>query len=239
MSPSEPRSIRRLSVIVPTRNEAGNVRPLVERVAASLKGISHEIIFVDDSDDETPARICQLARAYRSVRLLHRERGRGLASAVALGFARARGRYVAVLDGDLQHPPELLPVLLQHAEEGGLDLVVASRYVRGGRADGLEGLHRRAVSWGSRWVAQLLVPAAGATTDPLSGYFLVRRAIVLGVELRPRGFKILLEVLARAQPRRVSDVPYQFQPRLAERSKASLVEGLSYLRHLIELAQVA
>src|SRR5215469_3400713 len=146
-----------VSIVVPTRNEADNIAPLVDRVAAALPGVDYELCFVDDSDDGTQDRIAALEREHSYVRAVLRngaERAGGLSTAVVTGLRLARGRFVCVMDADLQHPPELIPTLLQQAAAGA-DLVVASRYMRGGGNTGLDGFGRRAVSRGASFAAHL------------------------------------------------------------------------------------
>ena len=226
-----------LTVVVPTRNEASNVTALLERLGEALAGERAEVLFVDDSDDGTP----DLVRAHRgralSVGLLHRRPGRrvgGLGGAVAAGLRAATGEYVRVMDADLQHPPALVPRLLAHARASGADVVVASRYVDEGDV-GQFGALRRAVSRASTTFARALFPRRlKSVTDPMSGFFLVRRRHVDPAVLRPDGFKILLEILLR-QPGDTSEVPFSFSDRLSGESKACWREGLRYLRHLLRL----
>ncbi len=224
-----------LTVVVPTRNESGNVGPLLARLAAALAGVDHEVVVVDDSDDDTPAVLARMRTAV--VRVEHRRPGQragGLSTAVVAGLRLARGRHVCVMDADLQHPPEVVPELL-NAVRGGADLAVASRYVRGGSGLGLAGAWRRIVSRVAGRVARALFAEARASTDPLAGFFCCRRSLVEGRELRPVGFKILLELMVCSPPLAVVDVPLHFAPRLAGESKASLQQGRLYLRHLVSL----
>jgi glycosyltransferase involved in cell wall biosynthesis len=226
----------RLSLVVPTRNELENVAALAARVAVALSAVDYEILFVDDSDDETPALISRAAAADPSIRLLHRapeDRGGGLATAVVMGMRHARGEFIAILDGDLQHPPEVLPAMVAAAEDA--DIVVASRYISGGSSAGLGGWYRQAVSCGSRVAAAVLFHRVRACSDPMSGLFLIRRKVIEGVDLRPVGFKILLEILVRGHWTRLSEVPYTFGEREGGVSKASVQQGRDYLRHLRHL----
>jgi dolichol-phosphate mannosyltransferase len=228
-----------LSVVIPTRNEAANLPGLVERLSAALAGIQAELCFVDDSDDDTAAQLERLSSASGGAvhcRLRRgAERAGGLSTAVVAGLRMASGTYVCVMDADLQHPPELIPAMLT-AATGGAGLVVASRYVRGGSRGGLDGAGRRLVSRAATAVARGLFTEARRSTDPLSGFFLCRRALADGIEFRPVGFKILLELLVLL-PRevRVEDVPLRFMPREHGSSKASARQGLLYLRHLRSL----
>ena len=226
-----------VSVVVPTRNEAGNIGPLVDRVSAALHGVDFEICFVDDSDDGTQDLLTSLEHERSDVRALIRrgeERAGGLSTAVVTGLRQARGRYVCVMDADLQHPPELIPRLLEPAAAGA-DLVIASRYMRGGDTGGLSGWGRRAVSRVASLAAHLLFKEARLSTDPLSGFFLCRRALIDGIEFRPVGFKILLELLVCVPALRVVDVPVTQEARQHGASKAGLRQGLLYLGHLRSL----
>ncbi|BCY06880.1 glycosyltransferase [Actinoplanes sp. L3-i22] len=233
-----------VTVVVPTRNEAENVGPLVEQLRAALGTISAEIVFVDDSDDETPRVISQLQDQDPDlVRLLHRPAGQrtgGLGGAVAAGLDAARAEWVVVMDGDLQHPPGTVPELLAAGRVDRAEAVVASRYRVPGRVDGLSGGFRRGVSRATGTLAQMFFPRRlRAVTDPMSGFFAVRKDRVRTAELRPQGYKILLEVLVRSRIRRIAEVPYTFQPRHAGESKASFREGLRYLRQLAALRLAA
>jgi putative flippase GtrA len=228
-----------LSVVIPTRNEAGSIRPLLDALCPTLAGLSAEVVFVDDSNDETPS-VVEVAAATSPipVRLRHREPGErrdGLGGAVKLGFESAQGRFVAVMDCDLQHPPAVLREMLAMAERQQADLIVASRFA-GSRGVGEFGALRQAISRSFSTLAKLSFPKRlRQVSDPMSGFFLVRRERLPTEELRPHGFKILLEVLVRAAQLQVAEVPYTFGERCAGESKASPREGLRYLRHLARL----
>ena len=223
-----------IAVIVPTFNERGNPGPLVEQVTAALGGAPFRIVFADDSTDETTREIEDLASSNPFVSLNHSPSRRGLARAVAQALTGVADDLVVVMDGDLQHPPTTVPGLIA-ALESGADIAVASRYTPGGRELGLNGHWRRLVSRESSRLCRILLPAARRTSDPGSGFFAFRRAIVSGVVLEPIGFKILLEILVRGHARRVVDVPYTFDRRLRATSKASIFEGVRFLGHLARL----
>lgn len=234
-----------LSVIVPTRNEASNVEPLVSRLSSALANYGHdwEIIFVDDSDDSTPAVIEGLAagNGHRIV-LLHREGGErrgGLGGAVKDGFLKAAGRVFVVMDGDLQHPPEVVFSLVAPVLSGEADLVAGTRYGSAGNRDGLAGPVRHAVAVACRSLAHMLVPRSRALSDPMSGFFALDRSVLEGIELRPDGYKILLEVAARGNWHRARNVEYGFLKRLSGGSKAGVREGLVFLRHVWHLSRAA
>lgn len=228
-----------LSLIVPTRNEAANVRELLGRIDGAVGEIATEIIFVDDSDDGTPEVVSRVSQDYRSsVSLVHRppQERDGLGGAVTKGIGLAQGEWVCVMDADLQHPPELVSRLLATAERERCDIVVASRYVRGGSARGLGSPLRKGISVASAWLSRLLfVERLRSVTDPCAGFFLVRSDLVADVELKPVGFKILLEVLMRTPWRRLEEVPYEFEGRSGGESKATLAQGRAFLKHLLKL----
>lgn len=234
-----------LSIIVPTRNEADNIEPLIKRLDTALAepGYAWELIFVDDSDDGTPGVVRRLAASHdHQISVHHREPGQrrgGLGGAVNAGFAKARGAVMVVMDADLQHPPEVIPQLVAPLLSGEPDLVAGSRYGGLGSRDGLDGPLRQAVSLSSRWLAHRLVPASRPLTDPMSGLFALRRSVVEGVELSPEGYKILMEVVARGRWHKVLNADYNFSHRYAGRSKAGLYEGLVFLRHLLRLSWAA
>jgi putative flippase GtrA len=232
-----------VSVVVPTRNERDNVVELVGRLHAAMAGAAFEVIFVDDSTDDTPDVVAGLSKDYSGtttrVSLIHRppqERGDGLSGAVVRGLRSAQAELVAVMDSDLQHPPEVLVALLEAAAGGEVDLVVGSRYVDTGEAGGLDGVVRKLTSRAAGTAARMLFPRRLASiTDPMSGLFLVRRDALTPEALRPLGFKILLEIAVRSGQLRVAEVPFVFAERHAGESKAGLQEGLRFLRHLVRL----
>ena len=223
-----------IAVIVPTFNERGNPDPLVEQVTAALGGATFRIVFADDSTDGTTREIKDLARSNATIDLNHSPTRRGLARAVVAALDGLAEDVVVVMDGDLQHPPRIVPDLIA-ALAAGADIAVASRYAPGGHELGLSGPLRRLVSRESSRVARVMLPRARQTSDPLSGFFAFRRTILAGATLQPVGFKILLEVLVRGAARRVVDVPYTFDRRTRAASKASPLEGLRFLRHLLRL----
>lgn len=225
-----------LSIVMPTRNEAGNIEHLVGRLEQVLPNTTLEIIFVDDSDDETVRVIERVRESSRSnIKLIHRppdQRNDGLGGAVVTGLHAARAPWICVMDADLQHPPELVPELLARAAHADVDLVLASRYSNQGSARGLN-RRRTIVSHAATSAAHGLFPGQlRGVSDPLSGFFLVRRDAIDPDQLKPQGFKILLEILVRTPSLRVAEVGFEFGTRHAGESKASFREGMRYLSHL-------
>ena len=228
-----------LSVVIPTRNEAGNIAPLLSRIEQATKGIATEVVFVDDSTDDTPAVITRLKNQFSlQVKLVSRppeRRKNGLGGAVMEGFQVAQAPWVCVMDADLQHPPELLPKIYKHAERTGSDVVVGSRLSAGGDASSL-GFKRTIISRVFAGTTRITFPQRlKNVTDPLSGFFILRKSALNTDILRPDGFKILLEILATHPEMIVSEIPMHFGFRNAGESKASIKETVRYFRTLLRL----
>jgi dolichol-phosphate mannosyltransferase len=230
-----------LTVIAPSRNEEASAPLLARAVQAALAGERYELLFVDDSDDGTPAVLADLAaRPELHVRYLHRAAGPrrwgGLAGAVTDGLAQSHGEYICIIDADMQHPPEKIPELLAAARRTNADVVMACRYMPGGSSEGLAGPLRTLFSMSCKWLSKALFPGRlWQVRDPLSGFLLLRRSITSGVVLCPLGFKISLELLVRCPRRRLVEVPYRFRRRAAGNSKADFRVGTLFLQHLWRL----
>ncbi len=201
-----------------------------------MSGDSYELIVVDDNSPDGTSEIANGLSKQYPVRVITRIDERGLASAVVEGFKQARGGILGVIDADLQHPPEIVPELLKKVR-GGAEVVIASRYVEGGGSEGWS-VRRKIVSKGSKLLAQLLLPSIRGIKDPLSGFFLLRREVIDGVELSPTGYKILLEVLVKGKASKRAEVPYVFRVRERGKSNLSGGEGINYLKHLYCLARL-
>jgi dolichol-phosphate mannosyltransferase len=233
-----PEAAIRLSIVLPTYNESRNIAEIVgrlEQLLGGALGTAYEIIIVDDdSPDGTWKIAAELARTRPGVRAMRRQRERGLSSAVIRGWQVARGEYLGVIDADLQHPPEIVLGLLEEILRGA-DIAVASRHIQGGGVSDW-GLHRRFISRAAQLCGLVLLPGVvGRVSDPMSGCFIVRRAAIEGVELRPLGYKILIEVLGRGRCAWIGEVPYVFRERTEGESKVSLKIYLEYLQHLARL----
>lgn len=224
------------SVVVPTFNEAGNIAELIARINTALIGTDAEIIFVDDSTDNTPE-IIQSTESDLPVRVLHRSVPTGgLSGAVVAGLTASTGEWVIVMDGDLQHPPEMIPILLASAKTESADVVVASRHIQGGSSAGLDGWTRSLASSGAKMLTRAMFPRKlQYCTDPMTGFFGVRRNAVKLSTLRPQGFKILLEILGRSASLKVIEEPFIFGERKAGVSKATLRQGMQFVFQLAGL----
>lgn len=228
----------RLSLVLPTYNEGKNIAEVVRRLTPLLDEAlaqAYELIVVDDdSPDRTWEIAHTLTATYPKLRVVRRVGERGLSSAVIRGWQAAKGDVLAVIDADLQHPPEVTLQLWQAIEKGA-DLAVASRHVEGGGVSDWS-LARRILSRGAQLIGLLLLPGVvGRVSDPMSGFFMIRRASVEGVTLRPIGYKILIEVLGRGRVQRIAEAPYVFRERTEGESKVTGKLYAEYLGHLLRL----
>lgn len=227
---------QKLAIVIPTFHEAENIRELLERLRLNVDrlGIPCELIVVDDdSKDGIEAIVGQMSEQDPRIRLLLRKDSRGLAGAVIHGWQNADAAFLGVMDGDLQHPPEMLPVMWEALQEGA-DLVIGSRYVGHGSRPRWN-VFRQLISYLAVWMTWPLQKASVRVSDPMSGFFLVRRACVQDVPLRRDGFKILLDVLVRGHIRSVREVPFVFGRRRAGKSKASVRVAFEYCALLANL----
>ncbi len=225
-----------LSLILPTFNESQNLPPLLEELAAALRGIDYEVIVVDDdSPDRTWEAAERLRDRYPFLKVIRRVGRRGLSSAVADGMRAAGGDVLAVMDADGQHDPKLLLAMLEEIDQDRADLVIGSRYMPGGSVGNWH-LGRRLLSATGTLVTRLGL--SHAVRDPLSGLFAIRRSQAMPVvdAFEPEGFKILLDLLVRL-PRtaRVRELPFVFRTRLSGESKLTLSVHLAVLRTIIPI----
>ena len=226
-----------ISVVIPTYNEATVVEETLRRAAAALRasGEDFELIVVDDaSADGTADKVVSLTGEL-SVRVIRRPRRLGLATAVLHGWKAAKGDVLGVLDADLQHPPETLTALAAVIHQGA-DLAIASRHVAGGGTSDWTWARRMISRIATHMAATVLPLKLAPVGDPMSGMFMVRADALQGAELSPLGYKILLEVIARAHYEKLVEVPYIFQERGRGASKLGPRQYLEYLQHLARLA---
>jgi len=226
------------SLVVPTYNEGKNIRQIVQILSRLLDQAlpnDYELIVVDDnSPDRTWELAQQLMADYPQLRVMRRQTERGLSTAVIRGWQAATGQVLGVIDGDLQHPPEVLIELLNTIEHGA-DLAVGSRHIEGGGTSDW-GLVRRMLSRGAQLIGLMILPhVIGRVSDPMSGYFMVRRAAIAECLMNPLGYKILIEVLGRGNVEEVAEVGYVFQERQEGESKVTWRQYVEYLMHLAKL----
>ncbi|MEB3210768.1 MAG: glycosyltransferase [Leptolyngbyaceae bacterium] len=240
ISTQPPRTIEgdiRFSLVVPTYNEGNNIKSLIGRLSKRLEDIlgdAYELIVVDDnSPDRTWEIALGLVEQYPALRVMHRTKERGLSTAVIRGWQVARGDVLGVIDGDLQHPPDIFLKLLDQIESGA-DLAIGSRHIEGGGVSSWSFI-RRFLSRGAQMLGLLLVPdVLGRVSDPMSVYFVLQRQAISGRTLNPVGYKILLEVIGRGRIGAIAEVGYVVQEHVEGESVTS-THYIDYIRHLLRL----
>ncbi|MFN6468709.1 MAG: glycosyltransferase [Nostoc sp. SerVER01] len=226
------------SLVIPTYKERDNIKNIVSILSQlldeSIPG-KYELIVVDDDSPDLTWEIAQsLTTEYPQLRVMRRQQERGLSSAVIRGWQAATGNVLGVIDGDLQHPPEVLMQLLRNVEQGA-DLAVASRHVEGGGVSSWS-VVRRLLSRGAQLLGLIILPGVlGRVSDPMSGYFMVRRSAIANARLNPVGYKILLEVIGRGKVNQVAEVGYVFRERTEGESKVTWKQYIDYIHHLVRL----
>ena len=219
-----------LSVVVPTYQESTNIPVLFERIKVALKDVPWEMIVVDDdSPDGTSNVAFALAAEDRRLRCLRRVNRSGLAGAVIEGWMSSSADFVAVIDGDLQHDESILPAMYDALAKGSGNLAIATRLRDPSNGAGLSPARQALSDLGAWFFRQI---AGAAITDPMSGFFMIRREIVsrLAPRLSPDGFKILVDIILSAGGGlTIVEVPYVFRKRLAGESKLTPLVGIDFL----------
>lgn len=230
-------SAETVSVIIPTYNELENIEQIVDRVLEAFDEapFTVEVLVMDDSSPDGTGTHAESVYADDSrVRVVHRTENPGLSQAVSEGFSRANGTYCAVIDADLQHPPERLPLLVNELADGA-DIAIGSRYIDGGRIENWSAT-RRFVSKGASGITKLTIPSTRDISDPMSGFFAVRRSVLSGIQLEPKGYKILIEILSKCEFEAVAEVPYVFTERERGESKLKASEYQNFAEHALGLS---
>jgi len=220
-----------ISAVIPTFCETQTAPDVVGDLQAH--GID-ETIVVDDSP--TLATADAVRDAHPETIVIHRSDD-GLASAVLRGFAAATGDTYLVVDGDGQHPPQAAAHMAARVDTTDVDLALGTRHADGGSVAADWPAHRRLISRGADLLARVAVPPTRPLSDPMTGLFAVDAAVVDPVlpRLRPAGYKISLELLARCPIDEVTEVGYRFETADSE-SNLGPREYVRYLRHLVRLA---
>ncbi|HKN22918.1 MAG TPA: polyprenol monophosphomannose synthase [Terracidiphilus sp.] len=225
-----------LALIIPTLNEAENIRGVLNRTRSVLDpvGINYEILVVDDdSSDGTGEIVSAISLEDPRVRLIVRKGAKGVAGATLLGWENTDASIVGAMDADLQHPPELLPALVS-AILAGHDVAIGSRYAAGGSL-GNWNLPRKLLSNAALWVAMPVQRKQIRAKDPTAGFFLVRRECIDQIQFQRTGFKLLLDVLVRGRIRSIKEIPYTFESRHHGASKATFKVACEYGGLLVRL----
>jgi dolichol-phosphate mannosyltransferase len=224
-----------LTVIIPTFKEEANIAAIVREVDAvfSQNAINGEILVVDDnSPDRTSAIVRELQQTKSNVNFVVRKIDPGLSQSVVEGFQKAQSDIVLVIDADLSHPPDHIPQMLAEVKAGN-DIVIGSRYMEGGGIQKWP-LKRRIISLGATFLGRLLFPEIH---DPVSGFFAVKKSVVEGAPLKPRGYKILLEVLGKGHWKTVKEIPFEFVDRAVGSSKLGPKTIIDYAAQVTDNAR--
>ena len=229
-------SCKKFALVVPTLNEVGNIVTVLDRAREALSRVplAWEILVVDDnSTDGTAETVRRYCETYAGIRLLERGAQRGLAGAITYGWENTDADLIGVMDADLQHPSELLPELTTRVCQGS-DIAIASRYLR---ADSMEAcsLPRRAISRLSVLASRPVQQSGLRVSDPMSGFFVLRRKCIEGSHFQPTGFKLLLEILAKGHICSVAEIPFKFGTRSSGKSKANGMTAIHYFSLLCRL----
>jgi len=223
-----------LSIIVPTLREAPNIPILTDKISNAVSQVipSWELIIVDDNSRDGIVGVCdKLRRDGAPLRLIVRKKETGLATAVLRGFDVARAPIFVVMDADLSHPCSLIPVFYEKIQNGA-DFVIGSRYMPGGGTDDKWTVLRFINSK----IATLLAMPLISVSDPMSGFFAIRRSLWRQCEdLSPLGYKVGLELIVKGKPKNLQEVPIHFRTRKFGESKLTTRQQLLYIRHLIRL----
>lgn len=220
----------KLSLVIPTYNEKENIQKLIKKVQEEFKKnkINGEIIIVDDNSPDGTGKILEdLKKKQKNLKVIHRSGKMGLSSAVLEGWKIADGEVLGVMDADLSHPPEKIKELFGAIEKGEADFTIGSRYIKGGKIEGWN-LKRKLMSK----TATLLSRVYTKVKDPMSGYFMIKKEVIKNVDLNPRGFKILLEIIIKGKYQNIKEIPITFVNRVEGKSKAGTKEIFYYLQNL-------
>jgi dolichol-phosphate mannosyltransferase len=219
-----------ISIITPTYNEAKNISNLIKEIDKAMKGREYEIVVADDNSPDGTADIASNLKEKYNVTVLLRTKNKGLSPAVCDGFNIAKGNILGVIDADLSHPPKIIPQLIDAMEKEKADIAVASRLVRGGGTEAWPA-KRKITSY----IATMLAKPITSIKDPMSGFFFLRREVLDGAELKPKGYKILLEILVKGNYKKAIEYPFIFRDRTAGDSKLSIKTNIQYLQQLSSL----
>jgi dolichol-phosphate mannosyltransferase len=222
-----------LTVIIPTFNEESNIERIISEVDLVFhqSKINGEILIVDDnSPDRTIALVNTLKKTKANLNILIRTTNHGLSQSVVDGFIHAASEIFIVIDADLSHPPALIPTIYDEVKAGH-DIVIGSRYMKGGRIKEWP-LKRKVISLGATFLGRVLFPTV---SDPVSGFFAVQKIVVAEAPLKPRGYKILLEVLGKGNWEKSKEIPFEFVDREIGSSKLKFKTIIEYARQVLDI----
>lgn len=235
MDANRKKDITKISIIIPTYNEQDNIGLLLEGIHESMKEQDYEVIIVDDNSPDGTANTVERLNKRYPAKVVIRKNARGLATAVVEGFRHAKGEILVVMDADLQHPPEAIKSLLNEIIMGA-DIAIGSRYVK---SDGFSNfsIYRKIISKGATLIARILFRNLSGIQDLQSGFFALKKRVIENTDLKPIGYKILLEILAVGHYTTVKEIPYTFSERKNGQTKMNSMIMLEYILHTLILFQ--
>ncbi len=226
--------MKKISIIIPTYNERLNIVRLLSALTRTMKKFNYEIIVVDDnSPDGTSSVVSAYSNKNHRVRLVKRINERNLSSAIISGFEEARGSTFVVMDADLSHDPEILPEMVKNINKG-YDIVIGSRRIKGGGAENWP-FYRKIQSDIATMLARLFIGVK--IKDPMSGFFALKRDLYINSKhrLNSQGYKILLEIYAKSNPKNIKEIPFIFRNRSHGYSKLTRKVVIQYLKMLFDI----
>jgi len=228
-----------VSIIIPTYNESQNILKILKSIGDFLpKNILAEAIVVDDNSPDGTGKIVEnYLKEFKKITgytidVIHRTAKKGLSSAILNGIQQASGDTIVVMDSDFSHPPQIIPRMLDALRKYRCDIVVASRYVKGGKISGWP-LKRKLLSKLATAIAKKGLGVSPA--DPMSGFFAFKRPIIKGLKFDAIGFKMLLEILVKTKGVSVREIPYTFTDRQFGSSKVTLSTAIDYAKSVWKL----
>ncbi len=228
-----------VSIIIPTYNESQNILKILKSIGEILppKILTEAIVIDDNSSDGTGKIVENYLRNFKrisgyTIDVIHRTAKKGLSSAILHGIQQAKGDTIVVMDSDFSHPPQIIPRMLDVLRKYRCDIVVASRYVKGGKISGWP-LKRKLMSKMATIIAKKGLDVS--TADPMSGFFAFKRHIIKGLKFDAIGFKMLLEILVKTRGATVKEIPYTFTDRKFGSSKVSISTAYDYAKSVWKL----
>ena len=234
-----PRKATQVSIVIPTYNESKNILRVLKSIGDVLPPNTHtEAIVVDDNSPDGTGKLVEnylknmKKIAGYTIDVIHRTAKKGLSSAILKGIQHAKGDTIVVMDSDFSHPPQIIPRMLDALKKYQCDIVVASRYVKGGKIQGWP-LKRKLMSKMATVIAKKGLRIG--TSDPMSGFFAFKRALISGLKFDAIGYKMLLEILVKTKGATVKEIPYTFTDRKFGSSKVTLSTAIDYAKSVYKL----
>ena len=234
-----PRKATQVSIVIPTYNESKNILRVLKSIGDVLPPNTHtEAIVVDDNSPDGTGKLVEnylknmKKIAGYTIDVIHRTAKKGLSSAILKGIQHAKGDTIVVMDSDFSHPPQIIPRMLDALKKYQCDIVVASRYVKGGKIQGWP-LKRKLMSKMATVIAKKGLKIG--TSDPMSGFFAFKRVLISGLKFDAIGYKMLLEILVKTNGATVKEIPYTFTDRKFGSSKVTLSTAFDYAKSVYKL----